>query len=192
MSGTVKAIQPVSVDGIEFDALMEQTPTYEAIIPDFPTDDGFSVSDSIINRPLTLELTVYLSNNPITWATRFGESVDRVRIVCDRLLELYAKKKPVTVITNDRVYENMGLENLKLPRKYETGSDLEIPLVFKQTIITQTQTVITPAYLRSGSSKQNSGTVKTKKSTDPKKQDSTLAYKLIHEGAIQKLIGGNP
>ncbi len=183
-------IQPVSINGIEFDALIEQTPTFESVIPEYPTERGYGVSDHIIIKPVTLELTVLLTNTPVTWATRFGESVNRVKNVTDKLLQLWVDKEIVTVVTNDAIYYDMGIESLKLPKKVETGSSIEIPMTFKQIEYTQTQTVITPSYLRAGTTGQKAGTTKTKKSTDPKKQDSTLAYKLIHGGLIDRMIGG--
>lgn len=177
-----RASSPVSIGGIQFDALIEQTPTFESQIPEFPIEIGYTISDSIINKPLVLEMVVLLSNTPVTWETWFGgASTDRVRRVSDRLLDLYVNKTPVNILTNDRMYENMGLESLKLPRKLETGDSIEIPLTFKQILYTETQTVISPGFLRSGSSGQNAGTSKTKKAdSKTKQQGTTMAYNIIH------------
>ena len=43
-----RAKQPVSVDDIEFDALIDSEEGYEADVPEYPTDKGFSVSDTIV------------------------------------------------------------------------------------------------------------------------------------------------
>ena len=43
-----RAKQPVSVNGIEFDALIDQTDTLEATVPEYTVEDGFVVSDAII------------------------------------------------------------------------------------------------------------------------------------------------
>ena len=40
-----KAKQPVSINGVEFDALIESEEGYEAQVPEYPTEKGFSVSD---------------------------------------------------------------------------------------------------------------------------------------------------
>lgn len=40
-------IQPVSVAGIEFAAIINETQTYTADIPSYPVETGFSVSDNI-------------------------------------------------------------------------------------------------------------------------------------------------
>ena len=43
-----RAKQPVSVDDIEFDALIDSEEGYEADVPEYPTEKGFSVSDTIV------------------------------------------------------------------------------------------------------------------------------------------------
>ena len=43
-----RAKQPVCVDDIEFDALIDSEEGYEADVPEYPTEKGFSVSDTIV------------------------------------------------------------------------------------------------------------------------------------------------
>ena len=43
-----RAKHPVSVDDIEFDALIDSEEGYEADVPEYPTEKGFSVSDTIV------------------------------------------------------------------------------------------------------------------------------------------------
>ena len=43
-----KAKQPVSIEGIEFDALLDEERVLTAESPDYPVEDGFSVNDTII------------------------------------------------------------------------------------------------------------------------------------------------
>lgn len=49
-----KAKQPVSINGVEFDALIDSDEGYEAQVPEYPTEKGFSVSDNITLKPETL------------------------------------------------------------------------------------------------------------------------------------------
>ena len=42
-----RPIAPVSVAGIEFPAMLDETQTYTSSIPDYPVETGFTVSDSI-------------------------------------------------------------------------------------------------------------------------------------------------
>lgn len=50
-------MQPVSVWGIEFDALIDETKNMTSTIPEYPVEEGFPVSDTIINDPLSVSMT---------------------------------------------------------------------------------------------------------------------------------------
>ena len=49
-------LKPVSVAGIEFDALIDETKTLSATIPAYPVEDGFNVADHVSRKPLTLQM----------------------------------------------------------------------------------------------------------------------------------------
>ena len=59
MEGAKK--EPVSIDGIEFDALIEEEKDLKASIPTYPVEDGFPVSDTIILDPITIKMTLFIS-----------------------------------------------------------------------------------------------------------------------------------
>ena len=59
-------IQPVSVAGIEFAALLNETQTYSADIPSYPVETGFSVSDNIALQPMVWAALSWAS--VVTWA----------------------------------------------------------------------------------------------------------------------------
>ena len=67
-----RAKQPVSIDGIEFDALIDQSIDYSAEVPEYPTEEGFSVSDTIVLKPETISMTLFVTDTPVTWKQRFG------------------------------------------------------------------------------------------------------------------------
>ena len=79
-----KAKQPVSIDGIEFDALLDQSREYEADVPEYPTEKGFSVSDTIVLKAETISMTLYVTDTPVTWKNRFGSGAGRVENIVKR------------------------------------------------------------------------------------------------------------
>ena len=105
-----RALQPVSINGIEFDALISSTEAYEASVPEYPVETGFTVSDTVILNAETLEMTLFLSNRPVTWARRFGASANRVGQVTRQLRELYFQKSLVPVSTGSGSYTNMAIQ----------------------------------------------------------------------------------
>ena len=80
-----RGLKPVSIAGIEFDALIEETKTLSATVPVYPVENGFPVSDTIILDPLRIQMTLYVTNTPVTWLYRHGSSKERVRRICEAL-----------------------------------------------------------------------------------------------------------
>ena len=116
-----KALRPVSVAGIEFDALLDESRSLSADAPEYPVEDGFVVSDSIILKPYTLDMTLYLTDSPVTWRQRLGGGQGRVQDVIKRLEDAYFAKEPVTVITSERTYSNMAITSITISKSLESG-----------------------------------------------------------------------
>lgn len=154
--------QPVSIDGIEFDALIDETKKHEADVPTYPVESGFEVSDTIILKPLSLDMTLFLTNTPVTWKGRHGTNPSRVQDIIKQLEELFFKKKPVTVTTSEKTYENMAIINIELTKTKETGTSREIPISFQEIRVTESQTTTIPdSYGKSGATGTNAGTANT-------------------------------
>ncbi len=159
-----KATQPVSIEGIEFDALIGSTEGFSAKSPDYPIEDGFSVQDTIILDPETLDLTLFLSNRPVTWAKRLGNSPGRVEDVAKRLKELYFKKQLITVVTSTTTYTDMAISTLSLPKTNSMMESMEVGLQLKKIRTTETRMVTIPdSYGKSGESEKSAGTASTSK-----------------------------
>lgn len=79
-------LQPLSINGIEFDALISENKTYSSEVPDYAVESGYSVSDNISIRPMELEITGHLTNTPVTWASH---GTGRVEAVVAQLENLY-------------------------------------------------------------------------------------------------------
>lgn len=151
-------IQPVSVAGIEFAALLNETQTYTADIPEYPIETGYTVSDSIILKPTELPLTLLITDTPLTWRGRV-RSVSETEAM---LKELYFKKSTFTVITPSGTFNNMGITSMQIKRSTELGFDKEVSLSLKEVPTTETKTAAIPAsYGKSGATGANAGTAST-------------------------------
>lgn len=157
-----RAKQPVSIDGIEFDALIDQSIEYEADVPEYATEKGFSVSDNISLKPETISMTLYVSDTPVTWKKRFGSGGGRVERVVKQLEDLFFSKKVITVVTSDAVYDSMAITSLSITKSADVGYAREIPVSLKKIIVTETATTSIPAsYGKSGTSNASAGTANT-------------------------------
>ena len=157
-----RATQPVSINGIEFDALISQEQTLTANAPEYTVEDGFPVSDNVSLDSEPLNMVLYLTNTPVTWYNRHGSSPSRVAQVEKQLKELYFAKEPVTVVTSDDVFTDMVITSVGFKKSLETGFDREIPIAFKKVRITKARTATIPeSYGRGGATGASAGTANT-------------------------------
>lgn len=162
-----KALKPVSVAGIEFDALIDEQKTMNATVPAYPVESGFFVSDTIILEPLSLQLTLYVSNTPVTWLHRHGRSTDRVNRICEEIENLWLSKQLVKVVTRDAIYTNMGITGISIKKSKEIGYAREISMQLQKVNITSTRTVSIPDYsLKSGETQASAGRANTTNSSE--------------------------
>lgn len=156
------AVQPVSVNGIEFDVLMTSSESYEATVPDYPIETGFTISDTVILSPETLDMTLLVSDRPVTWAGRFGNGDGRVATVVQQMKELYFQKELVTVSTSDMTYTDMAIISFIVTMTSELGYAREIPIKFKKVRTTTAETTTIPEeYGKSGATAPSAGTAST-------------------------------
>ena len=157
-----RAKQPVSVDDIEFDALIDSEEGYEADAPEYPTEKGFSVSDTIVLKADTLNMTLYVTDTPVTWRERTGSGPGKTEGVVRRLKDLYFAKKILEVTTTDCVYSNMVITSMNIKKSVEVGYAREIPIAFKKIEVTETATAEIPAsYGKSGKTAKAAGKAST-------------------------------
>lgn len=158
-----RAKQPVSINGIEFDALIDSEEGYDADAPEYPTEKGFNVSDTIVLKADTLSMTLFVTDTPVTWKNRHGAGPGRTEAVVKQLKDAYFAKQPVEVVTSDEVYSNMAITSLRIKKSADVGYAREIPISFKKIIVTETATVTIPdSYGKSGTTGASGGTANTK------------------------------
>ena len=141
---------------------MDETRGFEATVPEYAVEKGFSVSDAIILGSETLNMTLFLTNTPVTWHRRHGSDQNRVESIVKQLQELYYSAEPVTVVTSDATFTSMAITSLTISKSLETGYAREIPISFKKIRVTQAATTTIPAsYGKSGATGAQAGTANT-------------------------------
>lgn len=168
-----KAKIPASLGGIEFDCTIKRERSYEADVPEYPVEGGYYVSDSILKKPLTFEVTAFISNMPVTWRDRHAGN-NRVKAVTDALIELYLSGQLVRFVTPDKVYENMAITKLSLPEE-EYLNAIEVGISLKQVSVTSAQVIVVSSYNYSGSSSTNVGSSATTEEGSTTKKKSILS-----------------
>lgn len=157
-------LKPVAIAGIEFDALIEQQKTMSASIPVYPVEEGFPVSDTITLDPLTLQMTLFVTNTPVTWLKRHGHSQKRVRQICKKLEDLWLERKLVKIVTPDAIYKDMGITSISIKKSADLGYSREVSITAQKVRKTKKKTVKIPKYaLKSGETKAKAGAAQTSK-----------------------------
>lgn len=182
-----KAKQPVSVDGIEFDALLDEERTLEADSPDYPVEDGFSVNDTIILKPQMLSMTLFVSDTPVTWKKRGHGGPGWTEGVIARLESLYFSKQTVTVVTSSKTYKNMAIQSISIAKSTDVGYARQIPITFKEIRKTSSRkTTIPDSYGKSGDSGANAGSASTSTSSTPPGSNSSNSGNSTASGTENK------
>lgn len=157
-----KPKNPVSVGGVKFDVLMNESIERSAEVPQYPVEDGYSVSDSILLSPLTISITALISNMPVSWQHKFKGQSNRTKTEVNKLIELYEKKTLVTYYNRKKPYNNMAITSLSVPRTEEMAECVEISLTLQEVIVTKPKVVdIDASYMRSGTTGTYAGTAST-------------------------------
>lgn len=157
--------RPTNIGAIEFDALISETVSYSAEVPQYPVESGYSVSDDIITSPLTISATLLVSDLPVTWKARFANQANRVITVREQLKQLYIKGEPVVYRSSSGIYKNMAIDSLSYPM--ESGSKaVEISVSLVQVRVTQAEVVdIASSYCRSGATGEYVGSASVTNAT---------------------------
>lgn len=56
------AKQPASLGGFEFDAIIKRSETMTCDVPEYATEEGYSITDNICLKPRELEIEAIITN----------------------------------------------------------------------------------------------------------------------------------
>lgn len=167
-------LQPVSIAGLEFDALLNETKKLTATIPTYTVEDGFSVSDAIINEPITLSLTLYVTNTPVTWLDEHGDDEERIREVINRLEEIWEEKELVKIVTTNAIYTNMGITSISIAHQEGDGHARRVTIEAQKIYQTSRETTLIPSSSpMSGESGASGGSANTSESASKNSSATT-------------------
>lgn len=154
----MKAREPVSINGAEFDAVIERQEQMSATVPQYPTENGVSISDNVALDAMELTMTLYLTATPITWASRHGTGEEHIDATCEKLRKQYASREPLEVVTSNQTYSNMVIKQMQFKKSEDIGMAMEIPITLTQVTTTSSEKVDIPAGLgKGGTTKKDTG-----------------------------------
>jgi len=120
-----KKYPKTKIGTIELDATLLEEHSYSSKVTSFPVDrgvnDGFEiVSDHIIKDPDRLTIQGVVSDTPLNILSQFNRSIDAF----NSLVRLHETREVISVVTGLKVYTQMVITNLTIPRNLRTGQSL--------------------------------------------------------------------
>jgi len=119
------------VGSIDLDVTIREEHRFSSRVTNYPIEDGTIISDHIINEPDVLVLVGLVSDTPLSIFAPFNRSIDAF----NRLIALHQSRQPVTVVTGLKVYQNMAITVLDVPRDVKTGQSLTFTIELQRLVI---------------------------------------------------------
>jgi len=176
--GSVSAM--IIIDGYQIDIATSESITLEATVSEHPIERGSAITDHVSIKPTMLSVTGMVSDtpigdiasqraNPLFITDLLGGALPSVEAY-DKLWDVLQSREPVTIETDTRVYDNMVMYSLSLPRD-GTGESLNFTAAFKRIeIIASDRRRIVPVAVPIAKKK-------AKKGTKPAKEIDVAAMK---------------
>jgi hypothetical protein len=175
---------------IELDAALDEAHDWTAEATSNPVEEGAPVTDHIIDQADKLRIRGFVTDTPLVASESVdgvvnnGDISNRTQGVFELLRELLKAREVMTVYTKHRVYDNMALTAVNIPRAAGVGEALEFTLDFVNIRKVATQLVDVPAGISAKKSAKGDGATANKaeprkdagkKQTEVKKPTSVLS-----------------
>lgn len=165
------------IDGYKVDCEVSSEPAYDCEVTSHPVELGSDTTDNVRVLPGTLVIEGIVTDTPIREFVGFRGDVDSNGQLGYKpsndafafLLDVRARREPVTVVTGARTYTNMVLRSLTAPDNVQTGKALRFTATFvEMTFVTNGRAVVRVAAPQH-QKKTNRGNKAAEPSTTPKK-----------------------
>lgn len=136
---------PGQIDDFVLDAVITETHVGKNTITKHPVEEGSDFSDHSRPEPDTFTMECVVSSTPISGATESIQllkgvkassvaKVDekRVKDALDKLDDIRAKGRLITVVTSLRTYDSVGIESATITRDAKTQAALKFSAAFQR------------------------------------------------------------
>lgn len=184
------------VISVDLDVTLDEAHEWLNDVVTNPVEIGSPITDHIQQQPDKLTITGFISDSPITGSvisqlSTIGDSSfgERTQTSFDLLRELVASKKLVTVYTRYRIYTDMALASINIPRNSGIGEAIQFTAQFTHVRMVETKTVDVPAGVsRKDEAKAGGKDGAVARKTDPKANGGQAAPKPATPAA-EKAVG---
>lgn len=132
------AINSIDVGSVSFDTMVAEEHKFSSRVTYFPVENGTIVSDHIINQPDVVLLSGLVTDTPLNILAPFNRSV----AAFNTLIAIHERRLVVDVVTGIKIYRNMAITSLDVPRTVRTGQTLTFNIELQRIIFDDTIQVL--------------------------------------------------
>lgn len=126
-----KKYAQTSISNVVLDAVITEDHNYNSRVTSFPVENRLNISDHIINEPETLTISGVVSDTPLSILAPFNRSVNAF----NQLIEIHNRRERITVVTGIKVYNDMVMTSLSVPRSVDSGQSLTFTIELQRVIL---------------------------------------------------------
>lgn len=119
------------VGTVTFDTMVTEEHKYTSRVTYYPVESGTIVSDHILNQPNVVTLSGLVSDTPLNIFAPFNRSI----AAFNALIQIHDQRQVIDVVTGIKIYKNMAITSLDVPRSMRTGQTLTFNIEL-QSILT--------------------------------------------------------
>ena len=152
---------------LDLDVTQDEIHEWNNEVTQYPVEIGSPISDHIQLNPDNLTISGLITNSAIgeSALSELAGGDDRIQTAFDVLLELRNNRQLVTVYTKHKIYTDMAIKSINLPRDASIGDSLKFKIEFINIRLVETQTVEVPVGISKKLDKKSGDDVKKK--TEP-------------------------
>ena len=134
------------VVSLDLDVTQDEAHEWSNDVTQFPVELGSQITDHIQPFPDKLTISGVITNSAIgeNALEELNGGDDRVQTAFDLLLKLKEDRILLTVYTKHKVYTDMALKSVNLPRDSAIGDSIKFKMEFVNVRLVETQTVEVP------------------------------------------------
>lgn len=122
---------------ISFDTMVSEEHRFTSRVTYFPVESGTIISDHIINEPDIVILSGLISDTPLNIFAPANRSV----AAFNTLIQIHEKRQVVDIVTGIKVYKDMAITSIDVPRTIKTGQSLTFNIELQKIVFDNTNQV---------------------------------------------------
>lgn len=126
------------VGTVTFDTMVTEEHRFSSRVTYYPVESGTIVSDHIVNEPDIVVLSGLVTDTPLNILAGFNRSI----AAFNALIQIHQRRQVVDIVTGIKVYKNMAITSLDIPRSLKNGQSLTFNIELQRIVFDDTIQVL--------------------------------------------------